>query len=139
VTTQLGPLRQVHVTAPAGLSAAQAADRLARDGPNALPPARHVRLGQRILMQLRDPLIMVLLVAAALTTATGDWADTGVILLVILVNTSAGIIQEIKADRAITALGELAAPQARVARDGQQCSIPSRESGDQGHASPRRR
>jgi Ca2+-transporting ATPase len=127
VTSQLGPLTEVRVPTPAGLSTAQAADRLARDGPNALPPARQAHLGQRIVLQLRDPLIMVLLVAAALTTATGDWADTGVILLVILVNTGAGIIQEVKADRAIAALGELAAPQARVVRDGQQRSIPARE------------
>jgi P-type Ca2+ transporter type 2C len=127
VTSPPGSLTQIRITIPPGLSTDQAADRLALDGPNALPPARQVRLGQRILMQLRDPLIMVLLLAAALTTATGDWADTGVILLVILVNTSAGVIQEVKADRAIAALGELAAPQARVVRDGQQRSMPSRE------------
>jgi P-type Ca2+ transporter type 2C len=114
VTSQLGQLTQVRDRTPAGLSTAQAADRLARDGPNALPPARPARLGQRILLQLRDPLIMVLLVAAALTAATGDWADTGVILLVILVNTSAGIIQEVKADRAITALGVTSSGTPRV-------------------------
>jgi Ca2+-transporting ATPase len=128
VTSSLESLRQDRVTAiPAGLSAAQAAERLASDGPNALPPVHQAKLVQRVLMQLRDPLIMVLLAAAALTTATGDWADTAVILLVILVNTGAGVSQEVKADRAIAALGELSAPHARVMRDGQQRSLPSRD------------
>ena len=63
---------------------------------------------------------MVLLVAAALTLATGDWTDAGVILLVIVVNTTAGVTQEVKADQAITALSELTAPAARVLRDGEQ-------------------
>jgi Ca2+-transporting ATPase len=78
-------------------------------------------------MQLRDPLVAVLLVAAALTLATRDWTDAGVILLVIVVNTGMGITQELKADKAITALTALAAPEARVQRDGRQHSIPSAE------------
>jgi len=119
--------RALQLTDSAGLSSAQAARRLASDGPNALPPARQVRLWRRIVTQLRDPLVAVLLVAAALTIATGDWTDAGVILLVIVVNTSVGIAQEVKAGQAIAALGELAAPEARVVRDGRQRSIPSRE------------
>ena len=112
---------------PAGLTGAQAAERLARDGANALPAPRPTRLWQRVVMQLRDPLVAVLLVAAALTLATRDWTDAGVILLVIVVNTGMGITQEVKADKAITALTAMAAPEARVQRDGRQLSIPSAE------------
>ena len=80
---------------------------------------------RRIAGQLRDPLILVLLVAAVLTLATGDWTDAAVILLVIVVNTSVGVVQEVKADRAIAALSELTAPEARVLRDGEQRQIPA--------------
>src|ERR1019366_10296700 len=77
--------------------------------------------------QVRDPLMMVLLVAAVLTLATGDLTDAGVILLVIVVNTTAGVTQEVKAGQAIAALSELTAPDARVLRDGAQRPVPAAE------------
>jgi Ca2+-transporting ATPase len=109
--------------ARSGLSSREVARRLERDGRNALPPAHRVRLWQRVLMQLRDPLVVVLLVAAALTIGTGDWTDAGVILLVIVINTSVGVAQEVKADQAITALDALSAPHPRVVRDGRALEI----------------
>jgi Ca2+-transporting ATPase len=108
-----------------GLSSAEAAARLARFGPNELPRARRTPLWRMIAEQVRDPLVMVLLVAAALTLATGDWTDAGVIMLVIVVNTAAGVTQEVKAGQAIAALSELTAPEARVLRDGGQVIIPA--------------
>jgi len=60
-----------------GLSSAEAAERLARYGPNELLRARGTPLWQMILGQLRDPLVVVLLVAAVLTLAAGDWTDAG--------------------------------------------------------------
>jgi Ca2+-transporting ATPase len=65
--------RQDPATAALGLSSAEAERRLRRDGPNELPRARRVSLWSMIASQLRDPLILVLLVATALTLATGDW------------------------------------------------------------------
>jgi magnesium-transporting ATPase (P-type) len=56
---------------------------------------------------------------------TGDWTDATVIILVIVVNTTAGVIQEVKADHAISALTQLTAPDARVIRDGAQQQIPA--------------
>jgi len=108
-----------------GLSSAEAAARLAGGGANVLPAARSVPLWKRVGAQLRDPLVVVLLVAAVLTIATGDWTDAAVITLVIVVNTSVGVAQEVKADRAITALAGMTAPEARVLRDGQQRLIPA--------------
>ncbi|GAA4077366.1 hypothetical protein GCM10022214_38880 [Actinomadura miaoliensis] len=110
-----------------GLSAAEAALRLGSDGPNVLPSRPPVPPWRRVATQLRDPLIVVLLAAAALTVATGDWTDMAVILLVIVVNTAVGVSQEIRADRAISALSELTAPAARVVRDGTQRQIPAAE------------
>jgi Ca2+-transporting ATPase len=77
--------------------------------------------------QVRDPLVLVLLVAAVLTLVTGDWTDAGVIVLVIVVNTTAGVTQEVKAGQAIAALLELTAPEARVLRDGEQRAVPATE------------
>jgi P-type Ca2+ transporter type 2C len=77
--------------------------------------------------QLRDPLILVLLAAVVLTVATGDLADASVIVLVIAVNTTAGVVQEVKAGQAIAALSDLTAPEARVIRDGGQRQIPAAE------------
>ena len=115
----------VAVVPDGGLSAAEAAERLARYGPNELPPARRTSVWQRIAGQVRDPLVLVLLVAAALTVATGDWTDAGVILFVVVVNTTAGVTQEVKAGQAIMALSEMTAPEARVLRDGEQAVIPA--------------
>ncbi|WP_062436698.1 cation-translocating P-type ATPase [Herbidospora daliensis] len=110
-----------------GLSTAGAAALLERDGPN-LPPQRPpTPLWRRIAGQVKDPLIVVLLVAATLTAVTGDWADMAVILLVVLVNTAVGVVQEVRADHAITALSRLTAPSARVIRDGAQTPVPAAE------------
>ena len=99
--------------------------RLAAGGQNVLPAPRPVRMWRRVAAELRDPLVLVLLAAAVLTIATGDWTDASVIMLVIVVNTSAGVTQEVKADHAITALTQLTAPEARVVRDGAQRQIPA--------------
>ncbi|MFJ3099723.1 cation-translocating P-type ATPase [Streptomyces hydrogenans] len=108
----------VRTSPAAGLTPAEAARRLAADGPNEVAARRSVRLYSRVLAQLRDPLIMVLLGAIALTLAIGDHPDAIVIGLVVLVNTTVGVVQEVRADNAVAALSALSAPHARVRRDG---------------------
>src|SRR5215472_743772 len=110
-----------------GLTSREAAARLASDGRNELPASREVPLWRRVSAQVREPLVLVLLAAAVLTIATGDWADASVIVLVIVVNTAVGVTQEVKAGQAISALSRLAAPEARVLRDGDQRLIPAAE------------
>ncbi len=104
--------------ATVGLSAVDARQLLTRIGPNAVITRHRVRLIRRIVNQLRDPLITVLLGAVFLTVGTGDFTDAVVIALVIIVNTTVGVIQEVRADRAISSLATLNAPRARVIRDG---------------------
>ncbi|MFC8494071.1 cation-translocating P-type ATPase [Streptomyces sp. NPDC057235] len=101
-----------------GLTEAEAARRLAAAGPNEVAARKPVQLHSRILTQLRDPLIMVLLGAVVLTLAIGDHADAIVIALVVVVNTTVGVVQEVRADYAVAALSALSAPHARVRRDG---------------------
>ncbi|WP_410816264.1 cation-translocating P-type ATPase [Micromonospora sp. 050-3] len=119
-----GDLRPASADA-GGLSSGDAAARLARDGGNVLPTPQPTPLWRRIVTQLRDPLVLVLLAAAGFTLATADFTDAAVILLVIAVNTTVGVLQEIKAERAITALSALTAPAARVVRDGRQREVPA--------------
>ncbi|WTB67343.1 cation-transporting P-type ATPase [Streptomyces cellulosae] len=115
-------------TPPAeGLSSAEAARLLTRHGPNALPEEPRTPVWRRVLQQLRDPLILVLLVAAVLTIATGDLSDAAVILFVIMVNTTVGVVQEVRAEQAVRALSALSAPTARVVRDGAERSLPAAE------------
>jgi Ca2+-transporting ATPase len=110
-----------------GLSEQEATARLAEFGPN-LVAARHpVHMLARVLDQLRDPLTLVLLAAAALTVATGDHADTLIILVVVVANTVVGVVQEVRADAAVAALTELTAPTARVVRDGISTVVPARD------------
>ncbi|GAA4880448.1 cation-translocating P-type ATPase [Actinomycetospora straminea] len=110
-----------------GLTDAEAALRLARDGPNELPRPPRRSAARRVLAQLTDPLVLVLLVVAAVTTAIGDHADTAVVLLVVLGNTTVGVVQEIRADRSVEALDRLGAARARVRRDGAVRTVPARE------------
>ncbi|MEF2524748.1 MULTISPECIES: cation-translocating P-type ATPase [Streptomyces] len=113
------------VPAPQGLTQAEAERRLARHGRNEVSPPRPTPLHRRVLAQLRDPLIMVLLGAALLTIAIGDYPDAVVIGLVIAVNTTVGVAQEVRADRAVAALSALSAPHARVLRDGAAREVPA--------------
>ncbi|MFG3608230.1 cation-transporting P-type ATPase, partial [Streptomyces sp. NPDC047928] len=108
-----------------GLTEAEAALRLERYGPNAVTAERGIPLYARVGRQLRDPLIMVLLGAIVLTVLIGDHTDSLVIALVIVVNTTVGVVQEIRADRAVAALSAMSAPTARVRRDGEEREIPS--------------
>ena len=111
----------------AGLTEAEAGARLERYGPNAPPRRPPVPLHRRLAAQLRDPLIVVLLVAAVLTIATRDISDAAVIVLVIVMNTAVGVSQEVRADQAITELAALAAPSARVVRAGAEREVPAAE------------
>ncbi|MGY1577798.1 cation-translocating P-type ATPase [Streptomyces sp. MN13] len=122
-----GPRGTPPSAGPPGLSSDEAARRLESHGPNELPAEPQVPVWRRVLQQLRDPLILVLLVAAALTIATGDLSDAAVILLVITVNTVVGVVQEVRAEQAVMALSAMSAPAARVVRDGEERSIPAAE------------
>jgi len=108
-----------------GLTGEEAARRLAAEGANEVAPPPPPRVWRRVARQLADPLIVLLLASSAVTAALGDVADTAVILLVVVVNTAIGVLQEVRADRAITALHQLAAPTARVVRDGTDRMVPA--------------
>ena len=110
-----------------GLSTAQAVTRLREGGRNEVASRGRVTVWTGLLAQLRDPLILVLLGACALTVGTGDMTDAIVIAVVVVANSTVGLVQQIRADHAITALTRLSAPTVRVRRDGAEMSVPSAE------------
>ena len=110
-----------------GLTTAEARRRLVDAGPNDVPQRGRIPVALRVLTQLRDPLILVLLGACALTLVTSDYTDAAVIAFVIVINSAVGVVQEVRADRAVTALTKLTTPTVRVRRDGAEASVPSAE------------
>jgi len=102
----------------AGLSASEAAERLRRQGPNQLTARRGQGPLVRLLLQFHQPLIYILLVAAAVTAVLDEWIDAAVILGVVLVNALVGFFQEGKALQAIEALGKTLVTEATVIRSG---------------------
>jgi Ca2+-transporting ATPase len=109
-----------------GLGAAEAARRLALDGDNALDAAVAIPWWWKVLKQFQELVIWILLVAAGIAAALGDWADTAAILAIVVVNAAIGFFQEERALRALAALERLAAPLAKVVRDGGVHSVPVR-------------
>ncbi len=110
---------------PEGLSASEARHRLKQSGPN-----RIERNGRRswyriLLHQLADPIIYVLLVAAVLAILIGKVTDSLVVLAVVVLNTTIGFFQEMRATRAIEALSRMVPQNATVLRDGDARSVPA--------------
>jgi len=109
----------------AGLPTAEAHRRLERFGRNELPPATGTPRWLRLLRQMHNPLIYVLLAAAVVTFLLGEYVDTSVILGVVVVNTLVGYLQETKAEAALDALRSLVHTEARVVRDGRHLRLHS--------------
>jgi cation-transporting ATPase F len=101
-----------------GMDESEAAARLLTCGPNrpSVHPGRS--WSGRFLAQLVQPLVLVLIVAGAITVALGEWVDAAVIFGVVLTNAVVGFIQEGKAEAALAALARAIAAQATVLRDG---------------------
>ncbi len=110
----------------AGLEVDEACRRL-EQGRNVLPVSAPPSIASLVLDQLRDTMIVVLLLAAVFTTAIGDVADTTIIGIVVVLNTALGVAQQRKAQRAIAALASLSAPTARVVRSNNHVLIDGQE------------
>jgi magnesium-transporting ATPase (P-type) len=110
-----------------GLSAAEVMRRLARHGPNQLPPPERRGPVVRFLLQFHNPLIYVLLAAAAVTYALDDYTDATVIMGVVIINAIIGFVQEGKAERALEAVRAMLASRATVVREGERHDIDARD------------
>jgi Ca2+-transporting ATPase len=111
----------------ARLSQAEARRRLAQYGPNTLPRGKRVGVPTLLWRQLNNPLIYVLLGAAALSLALGKVVDALVVLGAVVLNTLIGFLQEYRAGRAIEALVDMVPETATVVREGAQQQVDAAE------------
>lgn len=110
---------------PNGLTSEEAAKRLERDGPNKLEEGKKRSVLGIFLGQFKDFMIWVLVAAALISGFLGEWVDTGIIAAVVLLNAILGSFQEAKAEAALEALKQMAAPFAKVMRDGVVAKLPA--------------
>lgn len=112
---------------PAGLTLQEAGKRLEKHGPNEIQAAKRISAWQILLEQFKNILILILLGATILSLFLGHGVESIVIAVIVLFAVFLGFIQEYRAERAIEALREMAAPTASVLRDGAEVKIPARE------------
>jgi Mg2+-importing ATPase len=111
-------------TGPNGLASEEAGRRLARHGPNVI--GEHAALSRLEVLwnQLRSPLLLLLLFAAAVSFATGEWADAVIVLVIVLATTAIGYVREYRAQSAAAQLRARVQVHATILRDGRPESVP---------------
>jgi cation-transporting ATPase F len=119
--------RRQEVDWATGLSAGEAAGRLARHGPNRLTQAPGKPAWKRFAGQLGQPLVLVLIAAGLVTSMLGEWVDASVIFGVVLVNAIIGYWQEAKAEGALAALARSVATPVTARRDSQRKKLDAGE------------
>ena len=126
-------LAQLNVNQKQGLTGQSAAQRQKKYGKNKLAEKKPKSLFLRFLEQFSDFMVIVLLIAAAISFFTarisgdGDYIDSIIILLIVIINAITGVVQESKAEKAIAALKKLSAPHARVIRNSKPAEIASED------------
>ena len=110
-----------------GLSREEAQDRLRKHGPNELSEKPRPGFLSLLLDQFNNFLVIILIVAAGLSILLGEYIDAIAIIFIVALNAVVGVIQESKAEKAIAALKKMAAPNAKVIRNGHQVMVPARE------------
>jgi Ca2+-transporting ATPase len=118
-------LSEMIVDPSQGLSEEEAKVRLEKYGPNKLLAKKKKSIFQLFIAQLQEWLIYILFVAVVITLFMGEYIDSVIILLVIVVNAVLGVVQEVKAGKAIEALQKMSTPKALVRRNGEVKEIDS--------------
>ena len=119
-----------------GLSSLQAEERLQKNGPNELEAPPSLPMWKRFINQMKDPMILILLIAALISGITTYYesvlsqssafpTDSMIILIVVIINAVLGVVQESKAEKAIESLQKMSASNSKILRDGKVMMIPS--------------
>ena len=124
-------LTETHSTRD-GLTAAEAAKRLAENGKNKLAEGKKDPLVKRFFAQMADPMIIMLIVAAVISAVTSRYsgegfADVIIIMFVVIVNAALGVYQENKAEKALEALQEMSSAMSKVLRNGHIVTVKSED------------
>ena len=109
-----------------GLSSVEAADRLTEYGPNVLPSHTVTAFGV-LMRQLRNPLLLLLVAAAAVSAGTGDVADGGIITAIVALSVGLGFVNEYRSELAVNALHSNITHNTSVWRDGQMTTVDVRD------------
>jgi Ca2+-transporting ATPase len=115
------------LSSPRGLTQAEAAARLAADGPNELAPPQRRTPWRIVLEVVREPMFLLLVAAGLLYLLLGDRGEAAVLLVFVAVTVGITVVQERRTERALEALRDLSSPRALVIRDGERRRIAGRE------------
>ena len=120
-------------SAERGLTSDQVAEKLAKYGPNIVADKKKKSFFARFLAQMKDAMVIILIIAAVVSCivtvieGSNDWIDPIIIVAIVIFNALLGVIQETRAENALEALKGMAAPSAKVIRDGVQHTIDATE------------
>jgi Ca2+-transporting ATPase len=110
-----------------GLITGEAQARLAQYGPNELQERPRPTFWHLLLNQFKQFLVLILIVSSIVSFILGEYVEAGAIMAIVILNAVLGVVQESKAEEALAALQKMAAPEAKVVRDGHVTTIPARE------------
>ncbi len=119
--------KQLETHLEKGLSSEAAEERLVKHGYNEVQGKKGLTIWQMLLGQFKDFLVLILIAASLVSMFIGEMTDSVVIILIVILNAVLGVAQEYRAGKAMEALQKMAAPEARVIRDGRIVEIPARE------------
>lgn len=120
-------LNKLNTVAAHGLSTAEVESRMQAYGPNQLTEAPPTSFWQMLWEQFNNFVVILLIVAAIVSAALGDFIEAGAIMAIVILNAGLGVIQEQRAEQALAALRRLASPEAHVLRDGTRQTIPAHQ------------
>ena len=110
-----------------GLSSQEVEARQQIYGLNQLAEARRTTFLKMVIDQLKNFVVILLIVASLISALLGDYVEAAAILAIVILNAILGVVQESRAEQALAALKRLAAPEAQVLRDGRRLSVPARD------------
>lgn len=110
-----------------GLASCEAAKRLEQHGHNELSQKKGPGILSMLLDQLKDYMVIILIIASIVSILVGEVTDSMVIIGIVILNACLGVFQEYRAGKALEALKRMSAPNAKVIRDGETLTIPARE------------
>ena len=118
-------LNKLETTPAQGLSTDEVEKRQQIHGLNQLREKPRPSFFQLVLAQLKSFVVILLIVASVISMVLGEWIDSGAILLIVILNSILGVVQESRAEEALAALKKMAAPDAQVIRNGKHVTVPS--------------
>lgn len=117
--------QELETNASTGLSSEEASRRLEQYGENKLEEAKKKSLGQKLIEQVTDPMVIILIVAAVISAITGEAVESIIIIAIVVLNAALSIYQEGKAEDSVAALQKMSSPEAKVIRNGNHTTVKS--------------